>query len=168
MRGVSLDNVERLVNGAADDRVKELERILAPEEVKSNECGSGRAKFACFDAGESGRVSQLAPVAEDRGRAEKGELFRREASEAKTDGACNALGADFQQAGHVLGDRVDSLPCDGVEHRAEEERISGGSRFDSDEERFVRLQTMQLPREHGDRGWPKRFGANRGGLRIGD
>jgi hypothetical protein len=33
---------------------------------------------------------------------------------------------------------------------------------------LVRLQTVQLARKHRDRGTAKRFGANRGDLRIGD
>ncbi len=168
MRGVSFDHVERLVDGAADDGVEELERILAPEEVKPNERGGGRTKLACFHAGESGRVAQLGPVAEDRGRAEEGKRLRLQASEAKPDGARNALRSDFQQTGHLLGGRAGSLPRNRVEHRAHEERISAGRRFEGGAEGVVRLQTVQLAREHGDRGTPERFGANRGGLRIGD
>ena len=168
VRGVSFDHIERLVDGAADDGVEELERILAPQEVKPNEGGGGRTKLACFHAGERGRVAQLGPVAEDRGSAEEGKRLRRQASEAKPDGARNALRSDFQQTGHLLGGRAGSLPCNRVEHRADEERISAGRRLEGGAEGFVRLQTVQLAREHGDRGTPKRLGANRGGLRIGD
>ena len=168
VRGVSFDHIERLVDGAADDGVEELERILATEEVEPNEGGGGRTKLACFHAGERGRVAQLGPVAEDRGRAEEGQRLRRQASEAKPDDARNALRADLQQTGHVLGGRAGSLPCNRVEHRADEERISAGRRLEGGAEGVVRLQAVQLAREHGDRGTPKRFGANRGGLRIGD
>jgi hypothetical protein len=148
--------------------VEELERILAPQQVEPNERGGGRTKLACFHAGERGRVSQLAPVAEDRGRTEEGERLRRQASEAEPDGARNALGSDLQQTGDVLGGRTHSLSGNRVEHRADEERISAGRRFEGDAEGFVRLQTVQFMREHGDRGSPKRFGANRGGFRICD
>jgi hypothetical protein len=65
VRGVSFDHVERLVDGAADDGVEELERILPPEQVKPNQCGGGRPKFACFHVGERGHVAQLGPVTED-------------------------------------------------------------------------------------------------------
>ena len=121
-----------------------------------------------FHVGESGRLAQLGPVAEDRGRAEEGKRLRLQASKAKPDDARNALRSDFQQTGHLLGRRAGSLPGNRVEHRADEERISASSRFEGGAEGVVRLQTVQLAREHGDRGTPERFGANRGGLRIGD
>ena len=57
VRGVSLDDVERLVDGATDNGMKELERILATEDVEPNECGGGRTELCCLDAGESGRVA---------------------------------------------------------------------------------------------------------------
>ena len=168
VRGVSFHDIERLVDGAADDRVEELERILAPQEVKANERGGGRTKLACFHSGESGRVAQLGPVAEDRGRAQEGKRLRRQASEAKPNGARNALRPDFQQTGHLLASRAGSFPRNRVQHRADEERIPAGRRLERGAESLVWLQTVQLPREHGDRGTPKRSGANRGGLRIGD
>ena len=168
MRSISFDHIERLVDGPADDGVEELERILAPEEVEPSEYGGGRTKLACFHAGESGRVAQLGAVAEDRGRAEEGKRLRLQASEAKPDVARNALRSDLRQTVHVLGGRAGSFPCNRVEHRADEERISAGRRFEGGAEGLVRLQTVQLAREHGDRGAPKRLGANRGDLRIGD
>ena len=169
VRSVPFDHIERLVDGAADDGVEELERILATEKVEPNEHGGGRTKLACLHAGEGGRVAQLGPVAEDRGRAQKG---KRHAAAGERGGArprekrpappissrwgmCSAVGAG-------------SLPCNRVEHRADEERISAGRRFQRGAEGFVRFQTVQLAREQGDRGTAKRFGANRGGLRIGD
>jgi hypothetical protein len=166
--GVSLNHIERLIDGAADDRVEELERIVAAEEVKPNECGGRRTKLACLHAGERGRAAQLGPVAEDRGRAEKGKRLRLQAREAKPDRAGNALRPDLKQTGHVLGSWAGSFACNRVEHRADEERISAGRRFERGAEGFVWLQAVQLAREHRDRGTPKRFGANRGGLRIGD
>ena len=168
VRGVSFHDIERLVDGAADDGVEELERILTPEQVKPDKDGGGRTELACSHAGESGRVAQHGPVAEDRGRSEEGKRLRRQAREAKPDGARNALRPYFQQTGHVLGGRAGSLPCNRVEHRVHEERISRSRRFEGGAESFVRLQTMQLARQHRDRGTPQRFGANRGGLRIGD
>ncbi len=148
--GVSFDHIERLVNCAADDGVEELERILATKEVKPNEGGGGRTKLACFHAGKRGRVAQRGPVAEDRGRAEEGQRLMRQAGEAKPDGSRNALRADLQQPGHLLSGRAGSLPCNRVEHRADEERISASRRFEGGAEGFVRSQTMQLAREHGD------------------
>ena len=168
VRSVSFDCIKRLVDGAANDGVEELERILAPQEVKPNECGSGRTKLACFHAGKSGRVAQLGPVAEDRGRTEKGKRLRRQAGEAKPDRARNALRSDLHQKRHMLGSRARSLPCNRVQHRADEERIPAGRRLEGGAESLVRPQTVQLARQHGDRGTPKRFGANRDGLRIGD
>ena len=168
VRSVSFDHIERLVDGATHDGVEELERILAPEEIKPNECGSRRAKLACSHASKRGRVAQRCPVAEDRGRAEQGKRLRRQAREAKPDGARNALRPDLQQTGHVLSGRADSLPCNPVEDRADQERISPSRRFERHTEGFVRVQTMQLARQHGDRGTPQRLGANHGGLRIGD
>jgi hypothetical protein len=79
VRSVSFDHIERLVDGAADDGVKELERILPPEEVKPNERSCGRTKLAGIHAGESRRVAQLGPVAEDRGRMEEGKRLGRQA-----------------------------------------------------------------------------------------
>jgi hypothetical protein len=122
--GASFHDIERLVDRAADDGVEELERILPPEEVEPNECGGGRTKLARFHAGEGGRVAQLRPVAEDRGRAQERKRLRLQASEAKPDGARDALRADFEEAGHVLDGRVGSLPCHRFEHRADEERVS--------------------------------------------
>ena len=113
-------------------------------------------------------MAQLGPVAEDRGRAQKGKRLGRQAREAKPDHARNALPSDFQQMRDVLGGRRGSLPCNRVEHRADEERIPAGRRFEGGAEGFVRLQTVQLPREQSDRGTAKRLGTNRGGLRIGD
>jgi hypothetical protein len=74
--GVSLNHVERLIDGAADDRVEELERILAAEQVKPNECGGRRTKLACLHAGERGRAAQLGPVAEGRGRTKESKRLR--------------------------------------------------------------------------------------------
>jgi hypothetical protein len=168
VRDVSSDHIERLVDSAADNGVEELERILPPQKVKSNERGSGRTKLACFHAGESGHVAQLGPVAQDRGSSEEGKRLRPQACEAKPDGTRNPLRSDLQQTGHQLGGRADSLPCNCVEHRADEERIPAGRRLQGGAERFVWLQTVQLPREYGDRGTPERFGANPCDLRIGD
>jgi hypothetical protein len=42
VRGVSFDHIERVVDGAAHDGMKELDRILATKEVKPNEGGGGR------------------------------------------------------------------------------------------------------------------------------
>jgi hypothetical protein len=165
---VALDHIERLVDGASYDRVEELERILATEKPKPHECAGGRTKLACFQAGEIGRVAQLDRIPEDRGRAQEGEGPRRQASEAKPDGTRNALGSDLEQTGHVGGGRADSLPGDRVEHSDEEERISTGRRFEGGGEGVVRLQAVQFAGEHGDRGAPKRLGADRGGLRVGD
>jgi hypothetical protein len=168
VRRISFDHIERLVDRAADDRVKELERILPPEEVKPNEDGRSRTKLACFHAGKRGRVAQLGPVAEDRGRTEERKRLRLKASEAKPDGARNALCADFQQTGHLLGVRARFLPGNRVQHRTDEERISAGRRHEGVAEGFVRLQTMQLARESLDRGSPERSRTNRDDLRSGD
>jgi hypothetical protein len=168
VRSVSFNHIERLVDGPADDGVEELERILAQEEVKPNEGRGGRTKLACPHAGERGRVAQFRPVAEDRRRAEEGKRLRRQASEAKPDVASNTLRSDLWQTVHVLGGRAGSLACNRLEHRADEERISASRRFEGGAEGLVRLQTVQLTREHGDRGAAKRLRANRGGLRIGD
>jgi hypothetical protein len=88
---------------------------------------AARTKLVCFYAGESGRVAHLDPVAEDRRRTEKGQRLRLQASEAKPNGARSALCSDFQQPGHVLGGRPGSLPCNRVEHGADEERITGST-----------------------------------------
>src|SRR5262249_56455597 len=80
MRGVAFDHVERLVDGAADDGVEELQWIPAPEEVEPNECCGSRTKLACFHACKSGRVAQIGPVAEDRARAQEGKRLGRQAS----------------------------------------------------------------------------------------
>ena len=168
MPGVSFDHVERLVDGAADDGVEELERILATEEVEPNECGRRRTKLACFHTGERGHVAQFGPVAEDRGGAEEGERLGRQAGEAKPDGARNTLCSDFEQTGHQLGRRAGFFPCHRSEHRVDEERVSAGRRRESGAEGLVRFQAVQLAREHCDRGGPERSGTNRGGLRIGD
>src|SRR5262245_38194309 len=80
--GVAFDHVERLVDGAADDGVEELKRILAPEEVKPNECRGSQTELACFDACKRGRVAQIGPVAEDRDRADEGKRLGRQASKA--------------------------------------------------------------------------------------
>ncbi len=64
--------------------------------------------------------------------------------------------------------RAASLPCHRVEHRVDEERIATGGRFEGGAEGVVRLQAVQLAREHGDRRTPERFGTDRRGLRIGD
>ena len=110
--------------------MEELERILATEEVEPNEDGGGRTKPERLHAGESGRVAQLAPVAEHRGRAQKGKRLGRQAREAEPDHASNALPSDFQQMRDVLGGRGRSLPCNRVEHRADEERNPAGRRFE--------------------------------------
>jgi hypothetical protein len=168
VRGVALDHIERLVDGAADHGVKELERILAPEKPEPNEGGGGRTKPACLHSGEGGRLAQRGPIAENRGRAQEGKRLRLEASKTKPHDPRNALRPDLQQTGHLLGRWAGSLPSNRVEHRADEERISASHRCDGGTEGIVRLQTVQLAREHGDRGPAERFGANRGGLRIGE
>ena len=68
----------------------------------------------------------------------------------------------------MLGGRAGSLPGDRVEHRADEEWVAAGRRLEGGAEGLVRLQAVQLAREHRDRGTPKRLGANRGDLRVGD
>jgi hypothetical protein len=77
VRGVSFDHVEGLVDGAADDGMEELERILATEEVKPDEGGGGRTQLAFLHAGEGGRVAQLGPVTENRCRAQEDQRVAR-------------------------------------------------------------------------------------------
>ena len=166
--GLSFDNIERLVDGAADDGMEELERILSPEEVEPNERDGGRPKLTCFHTGERGRMAQLGPVAEDRGRPEQGKRRRLQASEAKPDDARNAMRSDLQQTGHLLGGRAGSLPGDRIQHSVDEERIAAGRRFERGAEGLVRVQTMLFPRKQGDRVTPERFGANHGSLLIRD
>jgi hypothetical protein len=168
VRGPSLDHIQRLVDGAADDGVEELQRILAAEEVEPDEGGGSRTKLTCFHAGERRRVAQLDPVAQDRGRAEQGQRLRPQPSEAKPDHPGNALRTDLQQTRRVLGGRAGSLPCDRVEHRADKEWVAAGRRFERGAEGLVRLQAVQLAREHRDRGTPERLGTNRCDLRVGD
>src|SRR5262245_29121374 len=151
----------------ADNGVGELERILATEEVKPDQRRGGWTELAFFQAGESGGMAQLASVAEDRGRAEEGKRLRLQAGEAKPDDARNALSPDLEQTGSVLGGRTDSLPCNRVENRADEERIAAGRRLERGAEGIVRLQAVQLVREHGDRGAPERLGTDCDRLRIG-
>ena len=55
--GVPLDDIERLVDGATDDGVEELERIFAAEQVEPYQCGGGGTERICLDACESGRVA---------------------------------------------------------------------------------------------------------------
>jgi len=164
VRDVAFNHIERLVHGAVDDGVEELERILAPQQVTPNEDRGRRAKLDCFHARKSARVTQLALVAEDRRRAEQA---NRRWRQAKPDRASNALRSDFQQTGRTLGGRAGCLPGNRVKHRANEERIPAGRRLEGGAEGLVRLHPMQLAREHGDRGTAKRFGANRDNLRIG-
>jgi hypothetical protein len=78
------------------------------------------------------------------------------------------LCADLEQPLRVLGRRAGSLSCDRVEHRADEERVAARRRLEGGTESLVRLQTMHLARKDGNRGTPKRFEEDRGGLRIGD
>ena len=91
-----------------------------------------------------------------------------QASEANRDKTGYPLGADFQQPRHVLGSRAGSLPRNGVEHRADEERIPARRRFERSAEGFVWLQTVQLACEHSHRRTPERLGADGGSLRVGD
>src|SRR5262249_60787513 len=86
----------------------------------------------------------------------------------KPDARESPLRPDSQETGHVLGGRAGSLPRNRVQPRVDEERISAGRRFQGGAECVVRIETVQLVREHGDRGPPKRLGANRGRLSIGD
>jgi hypothetical protein len=68
----------------------------------------------------------------------------------------------------VVGGRADFLSRNRIEHRAEEQRISAGRRFEGGAEGIVWLETVQFAREHGDRRTAERFGSNRRGLRDGD
>src|SRR5918994_6358970 len=90
VRNVPFDHIERLVDSAANDRVKELERILATKEVTLNKYSGGRTQLACSHTGKRGHVAQRGPVAEDRGRAEEGSRIGRQARKAKPDGARHA------------------------------------------------------------------------------
>ena len=167
MRGVSLDHIQRLVDGAADDGVEELERILATEEVEPNEGGGGRAKLTCCQVGERRRVTQLGPVAQDRGRAgagpappaaaERGGARRPEKRPARRFPAdAPALGGragSLQATASSTAPTKSGLPPVAVSRAAQ--KVSSGSRPCSS-------------REHRDRATPKRLGANRGDLRVGD
>ena len=167
MRGVSLDHIQRLVDGAADDGVEELERILATEEVEPNEGGGGRAKLTCCQVGERRRDAARSrrPGPRPRGA---GPAPPAAAERGEPDDPRNALRADFQQTRRALGGRAGSLPGNRVEHRADEEWVATGRRLEGGAEGLVRLQAVQLAREHRDRATPKRLGANRGDLRVGD
>jgi hypothetical protein len=168
MRGASFDHVECLVDSGTDDGMEELERILTAEEVEPDKCGDGRTELAFVDAGESGCVAQLDSVAEHRGRAEEVECLRPQTDEAKADDAGDALRSDLQQPLRVLGGGTDSVPCNGIQHRPDEQRISSRRRFESSRERVIRVHAVQLACQHGDRAAPERSGANRGRLRVGD
>ena len=165
VRGVSFDHVERLVDGAADDRVEELERILAPEEVEPNEAAAaGPSSPASTPA--RAAAAQLGPVAEDRGRAEEasasgGRRARRSRPREKRPALrFPAAGARTRRSGC-------SLPCNRVQHRADEERIAAGRRLERGAEGLVRLQTAARARALRSR-HAQAVRANRGNLRIGD
>src|SRR5262245_34337318 len=108
MRSPSLDHIQRLVDGAADDRVGELQRVFAPEEVKPNECGGSRTKLTGCHASKSCRVPQLDAVAQDRGRAEQGKRRRPQPSKTEPDEPRNALRSDLEQTRRVFGGRAGS------------------------------------------------------------
>src|SRR5262245_39275859 len=163
-----LDHVECLVDGSSYDRVEELDRIGATEEVEPNERGGGRPELAFLYTCERGGGAQFAPVAEDRGRAEEGERVRGQAGESKPDRPRYALRTDLQQPGHLGGRRTGSLPCDRVEHCADEQRISHRGGFEGSVEGIVWLQPVQLAREHGDGVTPERLRTYRDGLRVGN
>jgi hypothetical protein len=165
---IAFDDIERLVHGATDDRVEELERVLTTQQVEPDECGRGGTKLARLHAPESGRVPQLDSVSEYRRGAKEGERLRLQASEAKPDDPGDTLRPDLQQTRRVLGGQADSLPRDRVQHRADKEWVASRGAFERRGEGVVRLQAVQLARQQGDRGTPERFGANGRRLRVGD
>ena len=103
--GVSFHHVQGLVDGAAHDRVKELERILPPKEVKPNEGGRGRPKLdhstpASSAAWRSSVPSPRIEAARSRASASGGRRARRSPTARETPcapissrwGACSAVG----------------------------------------------------------------------------
>ena len=168
MRGVSLDHIQRLVDGAADDGVEELERILATEEVEPNEGGGGRAKLTCCQVGERRRVTQLGPSPRTeaaRSRASASGRSRARRSPTTRETPCAPISSRRASA---LGGRAGSLPGNRVEHRADEEWVATGRRLEGGGRRSRPAPGRAARREHRDRATPKRLGANRGDLRVGD
>ena len=77
VRGVSFDHIERLVDSAADDRVEELERIFATEEVKPTECGGCRTRSPASTPARAA-AWRSSVRRRGRGRAEQAERLRRQ------------------------------------------------------------------------------------------
>ena len=55
--GVPLDDIERLVDGATDDGVEELERIFAAEQVEPYQCGGGGTSASASTPARAARVA---------------------------------------------------------------------------------------------------------------
>ena len=136
-----------LEHSSTDDRVRELDRVLVPQQVGADERARRRQRGFRVEAAERGGERQLGPVTENRCRAEQAGGIGVQAGQASCDAARDRLRPELEHTRRLLGRRGRPLPPERIEQRNEKERIPSRARLQRCAEDRVRLDPQALAGE---------------------
>ena len=160
--------VDRVVDGGANDRVEELDRVYGTEEIDPHQPA---CRLACDDEvelGERGGVAKLASVAENRRRSGDRDRVWWQAAEADRDRSGDRARAKPEHGLGVRAGRLESFLSDRVEQCTHEQRVPARGNGDGGAERLSRLEPESRAGELRDRGKRQRSRLDDQGRRVGE
>ena len=146
---VSRERLECFVDRRADQRMDEPERRLRAQHVDPCERGGRLGGGLLVQVGERRRLARVGVVAEDRDSLGERCRCRREAGEAKRDGARAGPRPELAQARHVRLGRGQALVRDRVHELAQEQRIAARRFLAGSAEGIVGIGREDLAQEPG-------------------
>ncbi len=142
---------ELAVDGVADQRVDEAERLVGTQDLRAGERLHGIGGRRFVDLGERGDRRKTGLLAEHRDRASDGGRRRGQAAEAEQHRPGDGTRTDRADGIGVPGVRDHALGGERAEQLAQEQRIAGGDLAARRCERLVRLVVESHPNESGGR-----------------
>ena len=119
----TLDGRHVLVDGGADDGVRERQRIALREQVGADQRRRGRSRARHVELGELRREPDVGSVTDDRGGANERARIVREQGEPHQDRARDCAWAELLDPASVRGDGLDPVGDDAGGELPEEQRI---------------------------------------------
>jgi hypothetical protein len=150
--------VDRVVDGGANDGVKELDRVCVAEEINRHQPACRLARDEKVELGERGGVAKLAAVAENRCRAGDCDRVRRQARQADRDRSGDRARPKSEHGLGVRASRLEAFLSNRVEQCTHEQRGPARGNRDGGAERLSRLAPESRADELRNRGKRQRSG----------